>query len=322
MATVSSRETLKDYCLRRLGHPVIEINIDDDQVEDRIDDALQFYREYHFDGTEEIYLKTQVTPSNLVISGNVVTGNANAFVAGDIIVGATSGATTKFHRVSTANTILVYSTSETDFQVGETITGSLSGATDTVTSLTKGSYDNKYFEISDAVIGIKRVLPFYNKASGISIFDIRYQMIVQDLYNLMSVDMIHYSMVKTHLEMINMLLVGQKPIRYNRHMNRLYVDMNWDDNSILGDYLIAECYRILDPDTFTDVYDDMFLKRYATALIKRQWGENLKKFQGVTLPGGVILNGQQIYDEAVAEITKIEEEIQIRFELPVDFFTG
>jgi hypothetical protein len=314
---VSSRETLKDYCLRRLGHPVIEINVDDDQVEDRIDDALQFYREYHFDGTEEVYLKTQVTPSSLVL-----TGNANLFATGDVITGSTSGATTKFYEVATSNTLSVYSTSETNFQTGETITGSISGATETVVSLTKGSYDNKYFEISDAVIGIKKVLPFYNKASGISIFDIRYQMIVQDLYNLMSVDMIHYSMVKTHLDMINMLLVGQKPIRYNRHMNRLYVDMNWDDNSILGDYLIAECYRILNPDTFTDVYNDMFLKRYATALIKRQWGDNLKKFQGVTLPGGVILNGQQIYDEAVAEITKLEEEIQIRFELPVDFFVG
>jgi hypothetical protein len=322
MATVNSRETLKDYCLRRLGHPVIEINIDDDQIEDRIDDALQFYREYHFDGTEEIYLKTQVTPSTLVISGNALTGNANLFTSGDVISGATSGATTKFYNVSTANTLLVYSTSETAFQVGETITGSLSGATDTVTSLTKGSYDNKYFEISDAVIGIKRVLPLFDKTSGISIFDIRYQMIVQDLYNLMSVDMIHYTMVKTHLELINMLLVGQKPIRYNRHMNRLHVDMNWNDSALVGDYLIAECVRILDPDTFTDVYNDMFLKRYATALIKKQWGDNLKKFSGVQLPGGVILNGQQIYDEAIAEIQKIEDEIQIRFELPVDFYTG
>jgi hypothetical protein len=318
MATVTSRETLKDYCLRRLGHPVIEINIDDDQIEDRLDDALQFYREYHFDGTEELYLKTQITPSSLVLTST----NANSFISGDVLTGSTSGVNTKFYGVTSANTLSVYSTTlESSFSAGETVTGSASGATATVASFTKGSYDNRYFEISDAVIGVKRVLPFFSKTSGISIFDIRYQMIVQDLYNLMSVDVVHYSMIKSHLELINQLLVGQKPIRFNRNMNRLFVDMDWEANAI-GEYLIAECFRILDPDEFPDVYNDMFLKRYATALIKRQWGENLKKFSGVQLPGGVILNGQQIFDEAIQEIQKIEDEVQSRFELPVDFFTG
>jgi hypothetical protein len=138
----------------------------------------------------------------------------------------------------------------------------------------------------------------------------------------MSVDMIHYTMVQNHLRLINTLLVGEKPFRFNRHMNRLYVDMDWERDVSINDYLIVNCFRILDPNTFTDVYNDMFLKRYATALMKRQWGNNLKKFGGVQLPGGVVLNGQQIYDEATAEILKIEDEMQDRFELPTNFFVG
>ncbi len=138
----------------------------------------------------------------------------------------------------------------------------------------------------------------------------------------MSVDMIHYTMIQNHLQMINMLLVGEKPFRYNRHMNKLFVDMDWEKDAGLGDYLIVNAFRILDPSTYTDVYNDMFLKRYATALLKRQWGENLKKFEGVQLPGGVTLNGQKIFEEALEEIQQIEDEVQSRFELPTDFFVG
>ena len=320
MASVTSRQELVDYCLRRLGHPVIEINIDDDQIEDRIDDALQFYREYHFDAVEEVYLKTQITASNLVLTTNT----ANTFSAGEVITGLTSGVQTTLPSAATSGNLLsVYRTTEdVDFTVGETVQGATSGVTGVVSSFTKGNYDNRYFPISDAVYGIKKVLPFYNRTSGINLFDIRYQMLVQDLYNLMSVDMIHYTMIQNHLQMINMLLVGEKPFRYNRHMNKLFVDMDWEKDAGLGDYLIVNAFRILDPSTYTDVYNDMFLKRYATALIKRQWGENLKKFEGVQLPGGVTLNGQKIYDEAIEELTKIEEEVQSRFELPTDFFVG
>lgn len=317
---ISSRQDLIDYCLRNLGHPVIEINIDDDQIEDRIDEALQFYREYHFDGVEELYLKTQITASNIILTANV----ANTFSASEVVTGATSGATTTLLQIpASGNKLVCYKTPEdVSFSAGETITGATSGATATVSSFNKGSFDNRYFDISDAVIGIKNVLPFYDKASGINLFDIRYQMLVNDLYNLMSVDMIHYTMVQNHLRLINTLLVGEKPFRFNRHMNRLYVDMDWEKDASLNDYLIVNCFRILDPNTFTDVYNDMFLKRYATALMKRQWGNNLKKFGGVQLPGGVVLNGQQIYDEATAEILKIEDEMQDRFELPTNFFVG
>jgi len=247
MASVTSREQLKDYCFRRLGAPVIEINVDDDQVEDRIDDAFQFYREYHFDAVEKIYLKHQITQQDIT---------------------------------------------------------------------------NQYITVSNLVVGVERILPFSNRSDGTNIFSINYQILLNDLYSLMSTNLIYYYQVKQELELINQILVGTKPIRFNRHMNRLYVDMNWTGDVDIGTYIIVECWRILDPDTYTDVYNDMFLKRYCTALIKRQWGENLKKFQGVQLPGGVTINADQIYQDAIAEITQIETEMQSRFELPVDFFTG
>jgi hypothetical protein len=247
MATVTSRQGLVDYCLRRLGSPVIEINVDDDQVEDRIDDAFQFYREYHYDAVEKVYLKHLVTANNI---------------------------------------------------------------------------SDQYIEISDTVVGVERIFPFMNKSTGTNIFDIKYQILINDLYTLMSTDIIYYTQVRQELELINQVLVGQKPIRFNRHMNRLYIDMDWAADVVAGTYIIVECWRILDPNVFTDVYNDMFLKRYATAQIKKQWGNNLKKFAGVQLPGGVTLNGEIIYQEATEEIRQIETEIQSRFELPVDMFVG
>ena len=246
--SVTNREQLSDYCLRRLGHPVIEINVDDHQLEDRIDDAFQFYREYHYDAIEKVYLKHEMTANNIA---------------------------------------------------------------------------DGYVTLSDAVVGVERILPFSSKTtSGMNIFDIRYQILINDLYSIMSTDLIYYQQVKGQLELIQQVLVGTKPVRFNRHMNRCYIDLSWSADVKAGEFLVFECWRILDPNTYTDVYNDMWLKRYATALIKRQWGDNLKKFAGMQLPGGVMLNGQTIYDEAVQEIQNIEQEIRNTFELPVDFFTG
>jgi hypothetical protein len=161
-----------------------------------------------------------------------------------------------------------------------------------------------------------------NKSTGTNIFDIKYQILINDMYTLMSTDLVYYTAVRQELELINQLLVGQQPIRFNRHMNRLMIDMDWAADVTEGTFIIVECWRILNPDVYTDVYNDMFLKRYATALIKKQWGNNMKKFAGVQLPGGVTLNGEIVYQEAVEEIRQIETEIQSRFELPVDMFVG
>jgi hypothetical protein len=244
---ISSRQGLIDYCLRELGAPVIEINVDDDQIEDRIDEAFSFYREFHYDAVELVYLKAQVTSNVLA---------------------------------------------------------------------------QQYFEINDAIIGINKVFPFSDKSNGMTLFDVRYQMLINDLYSIMSTDIVYYSMVKSELELINQLLVGQKPIRFNKHTNRLYIDMDWTRDVSLGDFLIVEAYKLLDAETYTDVYNDRMLKKLATAYIKRQWGSNLKKFSGVLLPGGVMLNGDSIYQEAMEEIKDAEQELQNRFELPPDMFVG
>jgi hypothetical protein len=317
MANPSSRQELIDYCLRSLGHPVLEINVDDDQLEDRIDEAFQFYREYHYDAVELVYLSEKIVPSVIQIAGM----NAANFQNGEKITGSTSGATAEIYSNISANRMNVKRVTGT-FTATETITGATTGTTATLSSVTLGNYDNRYLTTSDAVVGVNRVLPFSSRNRGIDLFDVRYQILLNDLYSIQSTDLIYYSQVKTQLQLIQDILVGIKPVRFNRHQNRLYIDMSWEDDIDIGDYIIVEGYRILDPDTFNDVYNDYFLKTYATALIKRQWGNNLKKFEGVQLPGGVTLNGQKIFDEATEELKELKLEVQNTYQQPIDFFTG
>lgn len=317
MANPATRQELIDYCLRRLGHPVLEINIDDDQIEDRIDEAFSYYRDFHFDAVEKVYLKEQITASTLQITGV----NAASFTNGEKITGATSGATAVVYGNISANRMYVYKVNGT-FSASETITGATSSTSATLSSITLGNYDNKYITLSDAVISVSRVLPFSSTTRGIDLFDVRYQILLNDLYSIQSTDIIYYSQVKTQLQLIQDLLVGIKPVRFNRHQNRVHIDMNWEDDVQIGEYIIVEAMRALDPNTFTDVYNDGWLKKYATALLKQQWGTNLKKFEGVQLPGGVTLNGQKIYDEATEEIQALKDEVQSTYQEPIDFFTG
>lgn len=317
MSSPSSRQNLIDYCLRQLGHPVLEINLDDDQIEDRVDEAIQFYREYHFDSVELVYLKEQMKFSVITISGI----SAASFSIGETITGSTSGTTAVVAGVEANNKLKIKKRSGS-FTASETITGASSGHTSSFLSIVEGNLDHQYLTLNDNIVSVLRVLPFTSQTRGIDLFDVRYQILLNDLYSLQSTDIIYYSQVRTQLQLLQDLLVGVKPIRFNRHMNRLMVDMRWDDDIAENEYMIIECYRVLDPDTFTDVYNDMFLKEYLTALLKRQWGINLKKFEGVQLPGGVTLNGQKIYDEAIEEIRTLREDASNRYQLPVDFFTG
>ena len=319
MSSPSSRQNLIDYCLRSLGHPVIEINIDDDQLEDRVDEAIQFYRDFHYDAVESVYLKEQITASTLQIVGV----NAASFSIGEKITGASSGATTFVHAAFAANKVYTKTTTGT-FTAGETITGAVSGTSAVVTSMTLGNFDNKYITLNDSVLSVVRTLPLSSRSNGISFFDAKYQLMLNNIQSLTNTDIQYYTMLKMHINLINDLMSGQKPVRFNRHMNRLHIDLTWGEGGDLaiGDYIIIEAYRTLDPDTYTDVYNDGYLKRYTTALIKRQWGVNLKKFEGVQLPGGVTLNGQKIFDEAMDEIKELREEVKSTYELPVDFFTG
>jgi len=320
---ISSRQGLIDYCLRRLGFPVIEINVDDDQVSDRIDDALQYFQEYHFDGVERMYLSHQLSTATIRVTGF----STPSFAEGEMLIGETSGAKCYLHNID--GTTLSVTKVKGTFLSNETITGQNSGLSRSlaVTNFyTPGDIQNGYIPIPDTVIGIIRVLPINGASSGLSnrnnMFDLMYQFRLNDMYNLLGADMIYYTQIKQHLSMLDMLLVGDRSIRYNRKMDKMFIDVNWDETFEPGDYIMIECYRILDPTTYTQVYDDMFLKRYSTALIKRQWGENMKKFGGIQLPGGVILNGKEVYDEAVEEIATIENEMQLKSELPVDFMVG
>ena len=320
---ISSRQGLIDYCLRRLGFPVIEINVDDDQVEDRIDDALQYFQEYHFDGVERLYLTHKVTTAELKFSGL----SSPSFQNNEMLIGNTSGATCILYTIS--GTTARITNVKGAFTAGETVTGTVSGFSRAIASTsfyTPGDIQNGYLPLPDSVIGVIRVLPVNGPSSGMNnrnnMFDLIYQFRLNDMYNLLSADMVYYTQVQQHLSMLDMLLVGDRSFKYNRKMDKMYIDMNWEEVLNPDDFIVVECYRILDPSTYTQVYNDMFLKRYSTALIKRQWGENMKKFGGIQLPGGVILNGREIYEEAVEEIATIENEMQLKSELPVDFMVG
>ena len=323
---LASRIDLQDYCLRRLGHPVIEINVDDSQLSDRIDDSLQFFQEYHFDGVERTYVKHQITGSTLKLTANLG-GN---FEKGETLTGGTSGAIAEFQMTdSTAQFLMFEQVKSGTFLASESITGNISGASATIAATdfyVKGDIENRYLPVSNNIIGITRVFNFGGAATNNTkdgqLFDLMYQFRMNDLYNLMGADMIYYSVVQTHLSTLEQLLVGQRQIRWNRKTDRLYIDTDWDKTYNIGDYVVAEAYAILDPNTYTEVYDDMFLKKYTTAVFKKQWGDNLKKFAGIQMPGGVTLNGETIYNEAVQEIQQIEQEMQLKYELPPQFMIG
>jgi hypothetical protein len=317
MAKPRTRQQFKDYCLRRLGFPVIQINVDEDQVEERIDDALQFFNDYHFDGVEKMYMKHQLTLEDI---------------------------------------------------------------------------ERRWIYVPDAVTFVTGVLPFDDSNSSVNMFDLRYQLRLHDLYDFTSVSYVSYEITMQHIRSLNLLFSGTPQFRFNRHQNKLFLDIKWDDMAP-GEYVIVDCYRKLQPDSMTlsgtlngtagskiitgtdtvfdqeilendfirlsdgrnlqvrkinsptelemvkeletdvvnssalkeglsDVWDDRFLKKYTTALIKRQWGENLKKFGGIAMPGGVTLNGKEIYDEAVEEINRIEEEMYNLSSLPSEIYTG
>ena len=262
MATPASRANLKEYALRALGKPVIEINVDDDQLEDRLDEALQYYAQYHYDGIRRTYLKYQYTQADK-----------------DRITADTSGETATKNSVST--------------------------------TFTEG---NNFLVVPESVVSVINIFPFSDKGN-LNLFDVRYQLRLNDLYDFSSTSIINYDIVLRHLDFLDHVLVGEKPLRFNQHDNRLYIDMDWSNDLAVGEYIIIECYRKLDPATHTDVFNDIFLKRYVTALFKKQWGANLSKFNGVTMLGGVQLNGQQIYSEALSDLEKLEAEMRTTYEL-------
>lgn len=249
MAKVTSRAELKDYCLRRLGYPVVEINVEEMQVEDRISDAMQYYVDYHYDAVSKVYYKHNTTQEDL---------------------------------------------------------------------------DNKYISVPDSLIGVTRILPINNLLSRSYMWDVRYQLILNNLWDLTSTSMVPYTIAMQHIRSLELLFNGEIPLRFQRHENKIHIDAGWGTQQLPVDtMLVIEGYQVIDPEEYNDVYDDRILKKLATALIRRQWGENLIKFKGdLNLPGGLVLNGEQIYGEAVREIEKLEEEFQRRYSGPLEFFLG
>lgn len=281
MAKPASRQELIDYCLRRLGAPVLEINVDDDQIDDLVDDALQYFQERHFDGVERMFLKYQLTQADLD------RGRAKGTNGVGIVTST-----------ATSTNISGYGTTTSSFY--ET---------------------SNFIQVPDSVIGIERIFKFDTSSISGGMFSIKYQLFLNDLYYFNSVELLQYSMVKTYLEDIDFLLSTDKQVRYNKRQDRLYLDIDWGAQS-LGTYLVLDCYRILDPNTYTNVYNDSFLKKYLTSLIKRQWGQNLIKFRGVRLPGGIELNGREIYEDAERELESIKQVMALEYELPPYDFIG
>jgi hypothetical protein len=257
MAQPQSRQELKEYCLRKLGAPVIEINVDDSQLEDRIDDALSLYAEYHFDGVERRYYKYQVTQEDI------------------------------------------------DRASGDPNGGYIS---------TNG--------IDSSIISVIRLFQF--SESSVNMFDVRYQMALNDFYGIRTGlgSINNYDITKRHLSLLQQMLDPEKMIRFTRVTNKLYVDMNWEEDVTAGDYLVFECYSVIDPETYTEIYKDKFILKYTTELFRYQWGANLSKYDGIQLPGGVQFNGRQIMDDARTQLDKLEEEMSLRYELPPDFMVG
>jgi hypothetical protein len=251
MANPNSRQTLIDYCKRRLGDPVLEINVDEDQIEDRIDEAIQYWQEFHSDATVRTYLKHLVTATDIT---------------------------------------------------------------------------NEYIPISSNVLTVTKLFPTSSSfGTSYNFFDIKYQMMLNDIADMQNFagDLAYYEQLQQYLSILDMKLNGTPQVSWSRHQDRLYIFGDIADGDIVaGEYLVAEVYTLIDPDTHTSVYNDLWLKEYATALIKQQWGQNLIKFEGVQLPGGVTFNGRQLYDDATQEIERLRERIRLEWEMPADFFVG
>ena len=255
MATITNRTDFTNYCLRRLGFPVIDINVDDDQVQDRIDDALQYWQDYHFDGLQKVYWIKVINQSDIN------------------------------NRYLDASTAV--------------------------------DQDGNNIEIA----GISRIFPLSDSQATINMFDLRYQLRLNELYDFTSASYINYTLTQQHLRSLEIQFTGEVPIRFQRHMQRLYIDWAWGDmEAPVGQVVVAEAYALIDPSVYNLVWNDRWLKEYATCLIKRTWGNNLSKFAGLQLPGGVTLDGKQIYNEACEEIERLEKEMETNYGAPLEWF--
>ena len=333
MATITNRNDFKTYCLQRLGFPVINIEVDDDQVEARVDDALQYWADYHFDGTQKVYYIKALTNSQITCNTNISTH----FTSNTIITGASSGASAGIvsFAMDSNNTIVI--TGNQPFTIGETLqytdsNGVVHNTNGTVTSYSLGDVDARYINLDPSVttdtqgnpieiIGVTRIFPISDSQATINMFDLRYQLRLNELYDFTSASYINYTLTQQHLRSLELMFTGEVPIRYDRHMRKLFIDWAWGNSEApAGQVVVAECYAVINPNVYTAMWNDRFLKEYCTALIKKQWGNNLKKHDELQLPGGVKLNGQRIYEEAKTEIEELEKEMENSYGGVLEFY--
>ena len=288
--SVGNRGSFKEYCLRRLGAPVLEINVDDEQVEDAIDDGIQYFNERHFDGVERMYLKYRISEED------INRGKAHGTTT------TTMGGTGTGHGI--VNT--------------SGISTSIAGYGTTTSNWYETS---NFLQVPEDVLGVEKIFKFDTSSISGGMFSIKYQLFMNDMYYFNSVNLLQYAMTKSYLEDIDHLLTTDKQIRFNKRQGRLYLDIDWGAESV-DNWLILDCYRALDPATFGNMFNDLFLKQWVTALIKKQWGINMSKFKGVKLPGGIEMNGSQIYSEAVSELDSLRGRMASEWELPPYDFIG
>ncbi len=282
---INSRQDLIDYAKRQLGAPVLEINIADEQIEDNLDDTITFYQDRHFDGVEKMYLKHKITKDF------TDTVQASGQDGAETSLGITT---------TTSSSVNITGIGATTFGFEET---------------------QNFIQIPDAVIGIEKVFKVDSRSIASNMFNLTYQIFLNEIYYFSSMELLSYTQTKRYLEDIDFILHPDKQIRFNRRQNRLYIDSDYSSMKE-DDYLIIECYRVLNPNDYPKVYNDRWVKNYFTAKLKKQWGQNLIKFQGVKLPGGIELNGRAIYDDGIAEMQAIEDKMSTEFELPPLDFIG
>ena len=273
MAQPSTRGELIDYCKRKLGAPVLEINVADEQVEDIIDDAVQYFQERHFDGVYQTFMKYKITQDD-IDRGRAKSGGV--------------GVTTTTATADIVGTSTTFSWEE----------------------------NSNYLQVPPEILGVTKIFHFDGSNTITNnMFSVKYQLFLNDIYYWGSTELLSYAMTKTYLEDINFLLTTQKQIRFNKRQDRLYLDIDWSSLTV-GDFIVIDCFRLLDPSDYGRVWNDSFLKPYATALLKKQWAQNMLKFQGVKLPGGIELNGREMYEDAEKDLEKIRENMSNTYELP------
>ena len=340
MAIPATKAQFADWCKRKLGYPVIDINVDADQVDDRVDEAIQYYQMFMGGGNRRMYLKHQITQADKdrgktntsetvteitnTPASTIPTGAAaleTSITLADAAQFPASGSVRLSNGLANAETV-AYSAKVGNVLTTTALTETHSGNAAVALSVdSKWEMAQNYFIMPDGIESVLRILPFDNRGT-LNMFDIRYQLRLNDLYDFSDISVIYYQQVLWQLDLLDMILVGEKPIEFNVNQDRIYVNMAWDTDIAVGNYIVFECFRRINPAEYTQAYNDFWLKRYATALIKKQWGENLIKFQGVTMLGGVTMNGETIYNEAKEEIATLEEQGRLTYETPVDFDIG